>query len=47
MEVALEEMVIEGIHTSIPFHLRLLRDVGFRSGNFHTRYIENEFMPVK
>jgi acetyl-CoA carboxylase biotin carboxylase subunit len=44
MEAALSEMVIEGIATSIPFHLELLRDGGFRSGRFHTKYIEEEFM---
>ena len=44
MEAALSEMVIEGIATSIPFHLELLRDEGFRSGRFHTKYIEEEFM---
>jgi acetyl-CoA carboxylase biotin carboxylase subunit len=44
MEAALSEMVIEGIATSIPFHLELLRDEGFRSGKFHTKYIEEEFM---
>lgn len=47
MEVALEEMVVNGINTSIPFHLRLLRDAGFRKGDFHTRYIESEFMVGK
>ena len=40
MQAALEEMIPEGIHTSIPFHLRLLQDANFRTGAFHTRYIE-------
>ena len=47
MEAALSEMVIEGIATSIPFHLELLRDEGFRSGRFHPKYIEEEFMARK
>ncbi|NLA58514.1 MAG: acetyl-CoA carboxylase biotin carboxylase subunit [Firmicutes bacterium] len=47
MEAALSEMIIEGIATSIPFHLELLRDEGFRSGRFHTKYIEEEFMAGK
>ncbi len=47
MEAALSEMVIEGIATSIPFHLDLLRDEGFRSGRFHTKYIEEEFIARK
>ena len=45
MQVALDEMVIEGIKTSIPFHLELLRDTGFQEGNIHTKYIEETFMP--
>lgn len=47
MQSALEEMVIGGIATSIPFHLELLQDVGFRNGSFHTRYIEEDFMSRK
>lgn len=47
MKAALSEMVIEGIATSIPFHLELLQDEGFRSGRFHTKYIEEEFMAKK
>lgn len=47
MQAALEEMILEGIHTSIPFHLRLLQDANFRTGAFHTRYIETEFMSGK
>ncbi|NLK08359.1 MAG: acetyl-CoA carboxylase biotin carboxylase subunit [Firmicutes bacterium] len=47
MKMALEEMLLEGISTTIPFHLRLLQDEGFRKGEFHTRYIENEFMARK
>ena len=45
MQVALDEMVIEGIKTSIPFHLELLRDAGFQQGSFHTKYIEETFIP--
>lgn len=40
MERALSEFVIEGIKTTIPFHLRLLRDPNFRAGNFTTKFME-------
>ena len=40
MKRALEEFVIEGIKTTIPFHIRLMDDEGFRSGNFTTKYLE-------
>ncbi len=40
MERALEETVIEGIATTIPLHLRLLRDARFRRGEVHTRFVE-------
>lgn len=40
MERALSEFVIEGIKTTIPFHLRLMRDPNFRAGNFTTKFME-------
>jgi acetyl-CoA carboxylase biotin carboxylase subunit len=36
---ALEEFVIDGIATTIPFHLRMLTDAGFRRGEYHTEYL--------
>ncbi|MBN1423548.1 acetyl-CoA carboxylase biotin carboxylase subunit [Candidatus Fermentibacteria bacterium] len=36
----LEEMVIEGVKTTIPFHLRVLADERFRSGSLHTGFID-------
>ena len=36
MERALSEMVIEGIKTTIPLHLRILRHGDFRSGMIDT-----------
>ena len=36
---ALEEFVIEGIDTTIPFHRRMLDDAGFRRGDYHTEYL--------
>lgn len=40
MERALSEYVIEGVKTTIPFHLQLMRDPDFRKGNFTTKFIE-------
>ncbi|MCL6523853.1 MAG: acetyl-CoA carboxylase biotin carboxylase subunit [Thermoflavifilum sp.] len=42
MERALSEFVIEGIKTTIPFHLQLMRNEAFRSGEFTTQFL-NEF----
>jgi acetyl-CoA carboxylase, biotin carboxylase subunit len=40
MHRALSEYVIEGVKTTIPFHLQLMTDERFRSGNFNTKFIE-------
>ncbi|RYL87846.1 acetyl-CoA carboxylase biotin carboxylase subunit [Sporolactobacillus sp. THM19-2] len=40
MKRALGEYVIEGIHTTIPFHLRLLNHPVFVSGKFNTRFLK-------
>ena len=40
MKRALEEMVIEGVETTIPFHLKLMDDEQFKSGNFTTAFLE-------
>jgi acetyl-CoA carboxylase, biotin carboxylase subunit len=37
---ALEEYRLEGIKNTIPLHLRLLGDEAFRSGEYHTGYLE-------
>ncbi|PJJ75943.1 acetyl-CoA carboxylase biotin carboxylase subunit [Thermoflavifilum aggregans] len=42
MERALSEFVIEGIKTTIPFHLQLMRNEAFRRGEFTTQFL-NEF----
>jgi acetyl-CoA carboxylase biotin carboxylase subunit len=41
MERALSEYVIEGVKTTIPFHLQLMRNEDFRKGNFTTKFIES------
>ncbi len=38
---ALREYRLEGIKTTIPLHLRLLEDEAFRSGDYHTGYLED------
>ncbi|WP_286229100.1 acetyl-CoA carboxylase biotin carboxylase subunit [Neobacillus mesonae] len=40
MKRALSEFVVEGIHTTIPFHLRLLDHEDFVEGNFNTKFLE-------
>lgn len=40
MKRALGEFVIEGIATTIPFHLSVLDDPAFRAGRVTTRYLE-------
>ena len=38
--LALDEFVVEGIHTTILFHKKLMRNEKFRSGNFDTKFID-------
>ena len=40
MERALNEYVIEGVHTTIPFHLQLMQNEKFRAGDFTTKFLE-------
>ena len=48
MKRALEEFVIDGIKTTIPFHLALLEDPEFNAGNFTTKFLEDfDFSKVK
>lgn len=37
---ALSEYVIEGVKTTIPFHLQLMQNEDFRRGNFTTKFLE-------
>ena len=41
MHRALSEYVIEGIKTTIPFHLLLMENEDFRNGNFTTKFMES------
>jgi acetyl-CoA carboxylase biotin carboxylase subunit len=36
---ALRELTVGGIKTTVPFHLRMLEDEGFRRGEHHTEYL--------
>ncbi len=40
MHRALSEYVIEGVKTTIPFHLQLMQNEEFRKGNFTTKFLE-------
>ncbi|MBK7599476.1 MAG: acetyl-CoA carboxylase biotin carboxylase subunit [Acidobacteria bacterium] len=40
MRRALEAMVVEGIKTTIPMHLKILNDPDFNSGNISTRFMD-------
>ena len=40
MKRALEEYIIEGVKTTIPFHLQLMDDKEFKKGNFTTKFME-------
>jgi acetyl-CoA carboxylase biotin carboxylase subunit len=44
MQRALEMFVVEGIHTSIPLHQRIMADADFQAGRFDTNFIKR-FMP--
>lgn len=41
MKRALQEFVIEGIKTTIPFHIKLMDDETFKSGKFTTKFLES------
>jgi len=42
MKRALEEFVIEGIKTTIPFHLKLMENERFIKGDYNTHFLEEE-----
>ncbi len=41
---ALSEYVIEGVKTTIPFHLQLMQNENFRKGDFNTKFMESFVM---
>jgi acetyl-CoA carboxylase biotin carboxylase subunit len=40
MKTALDEMVIEGIKTTIPFHQKMMENPDFLAGKIDTKYLE-------
>lgn len=40
MQRALDEYIIEGVKTTIPFHQQLMQDEKFRKGDFTTKFME-------
>ncbi len=40
---ALEEFHIAGIDTTIPFYIHLMGTEAFKTGNFHTRFLEKDY----
>ena len=45
MERALDEIIVDGIKTSVPFVKRIFHDDKFKSGIYSTAFIE-EFMGI-
>jgi acetyl-CoA carboxylase biotin carboxylase subunit len=41
MKRALDEFVIEGIKTTIPFHRQLMDDPDYISGSYTTKFMED------
>jgi acetyl-CoA carboxylase biotin carboxylase subunit len=40
LQRALDMFIVEGIHTSIPLHKRILSDPDFVAGNFDTNFVQ-------
>ena len=47
MKRALDEFVIEGVKTTIPFHRQLMEDQRYTSGNYTTKLMEDFVMDEK
>ncbi len=47
MNRALDEFVIEGIKTTIPFQTKIINDQDFRNGNFDIGFVERNYGKVK
>jgi acetyl-CoA/propionyl-CoA carboxylase, biotin carboxylase, biotin carboxyl carrier protein len=43
MKLALQDFAIEGVSTTIPFHIALMNDPVFQNGEIYTGYVENDF----
>ncbi|TYP95187.1 acetyl-CoA carboxylase, biotin carboxylase subunit [Fodinibius salinus] len=40
MKRSLEEFIVEGVTTTIPYHIQLMEDENFQNGTFNTKYLE-------
>ena len=40
MKRALNEFIIEGIKTTIPFHIKIMDDENFKKGDFTTNFMD-------
>lgn len=38
---ALDEFVVEGVATTIPFHMKVMKDERFRKGEFDTHFLDS------
>ncbi|HEX6981807.1 MAG TPA: acetyl-CoA carboxylase biotin carboxylase subunit [Balneolaceae bacterium] len=48
MRRSLSEFIVEGVKTTIPYHLQLMDDENFQKGTFNTKYLEEfQFNPDK
>ena len=47
MNRALRECVVDGVPTSIPFHLEVLENETFLAGEATTKFLENEMTGLK
>lgn len=45
MQRALEEFEIEGVHTTIPFHLQILANAFYQRGEVYTNFIQRRIIP--
>lgn len=44
MRRALEELVVDGIHTTIPFHLRVLDNAFYQRGEIYTNFVQRRIL---
>ncbi|MBS7530905.1 acetyl-CoA carboxylase biotin carboxylase subunit [Hazenella sp. IB182353] len=44
MSRALKEFAVEGVHTTIPFHEKLIQHPRFVEGDFHIQFLEKEYL---
>jgi acetyl-CoA carboxylase biotin carboxylase subunit len=45
MEIAIDEMIVEGVKTTLPFHRLALRHPRFQAGDLDTRFVEALLKP--